>query len=81
MQEVRFDRLSLEAAGPILQSVIGEKQMTKLNTKYPTPEELYAVEMEARRLRAQTVAAGFRKAVASVKGLFERPVARNVRHA
>lgn len=58
--------------------------MTKLTYSYrhPTPEELYAVELEARRLRAEAMAEAFAKALAAVKGLFDRPaVSRKMRHA
>jgi len=54
---------------------------TTYDYRHPTPEELYALEAQARRLRAQTIAAGLRKGLAAVKGLFERPVSRSVRHA
>jgi hypothetical protein len=53
---------------------------TKYVYHYPTPEELYALEANARRLRAQVVAELFRKAVSNVKGLFAHSP-RIARHA
>jgi hypothetical protein len=78
MQDVRIDRLSLDARAPILQYVIGEKPMKEYSYRIPSAEELYAVEAAARRLRAEAMSDAFRKAVASLKSLF---VSRSVRHA
>lgn len=52
--------------------------MTKYEYRVPTPEELYALEASARRLRAKTIAGTFRKAIASLKSIV---VSRSVRHA
>ena len=52
--------------------------MTKYSYGIPSPEELYALEAAARRLRAKTMAEGFRKTIATLKSLF---VSRAVRHA
>ena len=56
--------------------------MTKYSYRIPSPEELYALEAAARRLRAQTLSGSFRKAISSVKSLFvSRSVRHGVRHA
>jgi hypothetical protein len=51
----------------------------------PSAEELYALEMQARRLRSQAVAEAFRKGVKAVRSYFARPASaprgRMVRHA
>lgn len=44
--------------------------MTKTTYRIPSAEELYALEMQARRLRAQAVAEAFHKAASAIKGLF-----------
>ncbi|MGQ0544436.1 MAG: RSP_7527 family protein [Betaproteobacteria bacterium] len=54
---------------------------TKYTYRTPTAAELYAVEQEARRLRAEAIASALKAGVLKVKALFERPVSRNVRHA
>jgi hypothetical protein len=85
MQEVRFDRLSYGAAGPILQSVIGEKQMNRYTHRPLSSEELYAFEREARRLRARAIAEAFNNGAQAVRAFFARSAsaarARTVRHA
>jgi hypothetical protein len=85
MQEVRFDRLSAGASSPILHGVIGEKQMTKHTYRMASAEELYALEMQARRLRSQAVANALRNGVKAVRSYFARPASaprgRMVRHA
>jgi len=46
-----------------------------MKNRYPTPKELYALEAEARRLRAAEMARLFRAAGAALRGLFNaRPV-------
>jgi hypothetical protein len=59
--------------------------MTKYEYRYPSPEELYALELEARRLRAEALSGAFRTAAASVKSLYGRAMsaigAKVVRHA
>ena len=56
--------------------------MTKYSYRIPTPEELYAVEAAARRLRAKTMSEGFRKTISALKSLFvSRSVRHGVRHA
>jgi hypothetical protein len=51
----------------------------------PSIEELYAFELEARRLRAEAISEAFRNGVKAVRAFFARPVApqgtRTVRHA
>jgi len=52
---------------------------------YPNAEELYALELEARRLRAQAMSEAFVAGAAAVRSLFARAVAalsaKVVRHA
>jgi hypothetical protein len=56
-----------------------------MKNRYPTPEELYAFEREARRLRAAEMARLFRAGAAKVRAIFKRthPVrnAKGLRHA
>jgi hypothetical protein len=56
-----------------------------MKNRYPTPEELYALEHEARRLRAAEVARLFKAGAAAVRSLFARIVtvrnAKGLRHA
>jgi len=54
--------------------------MTKTTYRIPSAEELYALEMKARRLRSQAVADAFHKAASVIKGLFARSP-RIARHA
>ncbi len=50
--------------------------------RYPTSQELYQVEQEARRLRALEMARLFRAAAAAVRGLFAVKVkVKGLRHA
>ena len=53
--------------------------------RYPTPEELYALEREARRLRAMEMARLIRAATAAVRSYFKRIVtvrnAKGLKHA
>jgi hypothetical protein len=50
-------------------------------TRYPTPEELYALEHEARRLRAAEMARLFRAGIKAVRSLFQRERTVTVRNA
>jgi hypothetical protein len=56
-----------------------------MKNRYPTPQELYALEHEARRLRAAEMARLLRAAVQGVRGLFTRAAtvrpAKGLRHA
>ena len=54
--------------------------MTKYTYRVPSAEELYALEMQARRMRSQAMAEAFRKAAAAIKGLFAHSP-RIARHA
>jgi hypothetical protein len=72
MQDVRIDRLCLDAAGLILQG------MEKTLYQVLTPEELYALEVRARRERARFVAALFRSIYERVRSSLTAKV---VRHA
>lgn len=59
--------------------------MTKPKFHTLTPEELYALEYEARRLRAEAFYQLFRDATKALRGAFSRtaaaPAPRNMRHA
>ena len=50
-----------------------------MKNRYPTTQELYALEHEARRLRAAEMARLFRALVVGTRNLFARAAA--VRHA
>jgi len=56
-----------------------------MKNRYPTSEELYAFEREARRLRAAEMARLFRAGANAVRSLFARTVAarnaKGLRHA
>ena len=52
-----------------------------MKNRYPTPKELYALEAEARRLRAAELARLFRAATAAVKGLLTVKAPKGLRHA
>jgi hypothetical protein len=56
-----------------------------MKNRYPTPQELYAFEHEARRLRAREMARLFRAGFKAVRSLFDRTVtvrnAKRLRHA
>ena len=55
--------------------------MKNLNpNRYPTPQELYALEREARRLRADEMARLFRAGAAGVRNLFRVNV-KGLKHA
>jgi len=59
--------------------------ITATTQHYPSREELYALELEARRLRAQAMSEAFAACGSAVRSLFARAVAalsaRVVRHA
>jgi hypothetical protein len=59
--------------------------MTKYEYRYPSCEELYALELEARRLRAEALSQALRAGAARVKSLYGRAMsaigAKVVRHA
>ena len=57
--------------------------MTKTTYRVPSAEELYALEMQARRMRSQAVAEAFRKGVKAVRAFFARRPSstRTLRHA
>lgn len=78
MQDVRFDRLSLAAAGLIFYPMKKDIDSKAALYRTPTAEELYALELRARRERARVLAAAF-------KSVYERAVsaltAKVVRHA
>ena len=79
MQKVKIHRLFLEAQVPIV------SPMKTTLYRYPTSEELRALEFAARRARAREVARLFRAGAAGLKGLFERiaahPGAGRIGHA
>jgi hypothetical protein len=56
-----------------------------MENRYPTSQELYALEREARRLRAMEMARLIRAATAAVRSYFKRIVtvrnAKGLRHA
>jgi hypothetical protein len=57
---------------------------TKYTYRMPSVEELYAFELQARRMRSQAVAEGFRKGFNAVRGFFSRAsthATRTARHA
>jgi hypothetical protein len=59
----------LAASGPYIRC------MKNLNLgRYPTPQELYALEHEARRLRAAEMSRLFKAGAAAVRSLFARIV-------
>jgi hypothetical protein len=51
-----------------------------MTNRYPTPQELYALEHAARRMRAEEIARLFRALSQGVKGLFDVK-AKGLRHA
>jgi hypothetical protein len=57
----------------------------RMKNRYPTQEELYALEREARRLRAEEMARLVRAGIKTVRSLFERNVtvrnAKGLKHA
>jgi hypothetical protein len=56
--------------------------IARMKFRYPTSQELYQVEQEARRLRALEMARLFRAAAAAVRGLFAVKVkVKGLRHA
>jgi len=56
-----------------------------MKNRYPTAKELYALEHEARRLRAEEMARLLRAGARAVRGIFARTVtvrnAKGLRHA
>jgi len=56
-----------------------------MKNRYPTPAELYALELEARRMRAQEMGRLLKAGAAKVRALFSRTVpvrhAKGLRHA
>jgi hypothetical protein len=52
-----------------------------MKNRYPTPQELYALEHEARRARAAEMARLFRAGAAAVRRLFAVHTAKGLRHA
>jgi hypothetical protein len=52
-----------------------------MKNRYPTSKELYALEAEARRLRAAEMARLFRAAGAALRGLFSVKAPKGLRHA
>ena len=72
MRGMRFDRLSLALAALILQ------WMKKAQYLAPTTEELYALELRARRQRARFIAAAIRSAYERILSVVTAKV---VRHA
>ena len=52
-----------------------------MKNHYPTPKELYALEVEARRLRAAEMARLFRAAGAALRGFFTVKAPKGLRHA
>ena len=57
----------------------------KSNERYPTPAELYAIELRARRMRQEELGRLLRKAALAVNAAYHRAVshfgAKGVRHA
>jgi hypothetical protein len=52
-----------------------------MKNRYPTSKELYALELEARRLRAAEMARLFSAAGAALRGLFSVKAPKGLRHA
>jgi hypothetical protein len=52
-----------------------------MKNRYPTLEELYALEVKARRLRSEEVARLFRAAAAALRNLFSAKGVKGLRHA
>jgi hypothetical protein len=52
-----------------------------MKNRYPTPQELQALELQARRLRAAEVARLASAAVAAVKRLFQADAPKGLKHA
>jgi hypothetical protein len=76
---VRIDRLSLDTRGLIFSLVKRGKTaserkqtVTKITYQHPTPAQLYALELSARRARSQAQARLLRAGAAAVKSLFVR---------
>jgi hypothetical protein len=52
-----------------------------MKNRYPSLEELYAVEAEARRLRSAEVARWMRAAGSALRSLFSAKAVKGLRHA
>jgi hypothetical protein len=52
-----------------------------MENRYPTSKELYALEVEARRLRAAEMSRLFRAARAALRGFFTVKAPKGLRHA
>ena len=79
MRGVRIDRLSVGTCGLIFPLVKTGKTasertetVTKFTYRHPTPAQLYALEMSARRARAQAQARLLRAGASAVKSLVAR---------
>jgi hypothetical protein len=83
MRGVRIDRLSLDSGG-LMFSLVKRgntesertETVTKFTYRHPTPAQLYALELSARRARAQEQARLLRAGVSAVKALFARAFSR-----
>jgi hypothetical protein len=80
MQRLRIDRLSLDARGLIFSLVIrgnAERERTSTVTKFthPTSAQLYALEQNARRERAQAQARLIVATASAVKAFVARVLA------
>jgi hypothetical protein len=53
----------------------------RMKNRYPTPKELYALEAQARRMRAVEVARLLRAAAAGWRNLWAAKAAKGLRHA
>jgi hypothetical protein len=88
MRGVRIDRLSLDRGDLIFSLVkrgdtsITESERTatvnKVTYRHPTPAQLYALELRARRARSQEQVRLVRVAVSAVKSLFARAFSRAI---
>jgi hypothetical protein len=52
-----------------------------MKNRYPTPEELYALERDARRMRAEHLAKLFRAAASGWRNLWTPKAVKGLRHA
>ena len=74
MQDVNIDRLCLAVRSRILHCM-------KKALHQPTTEELYALELKARRLRAEETARWFRAGIGRVRNLFRVVNVKGLKHA
>ena len=76
MQDVRFDRLSSCSPGLTLSFVrketARERQTNMKDFKYPTPEELYALDQRAHRERSKALARLLLHGASAVKSFLAR---------